>query len=191
MKKTLLILAVLLAAVSCGNKNKKKSQTDPVQLAVIQALLAEDPKLETVLFDSFEKDDSSTFADEILRRRKTFALRERQNELLYNQYTRENKPKTAQKHFEDLQKDRKVSRGLDSISTALGNRINDIAFYDYVFTGRGIGEGYTVVFNYVYASVTPDGRVLSIRRKKSDLYKTTGKAVPGYEALIKGVPDAE
>ena len=35
MKKTLLILAVLLAAVSCGNKNKKKSQTDPVQLAVV------------------------------------------------------------------------------------------------------------------------------------------------------------
>ena len=190
MKKTLLLLAALLLVASCGSKNKQ-SNVDPVQQAVIQALLAEDEKLESVLFDSFEKVDSSTFADELLRRKKTFALRARQDELLYNQYLKEGKPKNAQLRSESLRKDKEVSRGLDSLGASLGSRINDIAFYDYVFTGRGIGEGYTVVFNYVHASVTPDCRVLAIRRKKTDLHKTTGKAIPGYEALIKGIPEEE
>ncbi len=187
MKKFLLLLAVAFAAVSCGGK--KAPEANPVRDAVVAALLESDPQLRDVAVETFAKVDSSTFAEELARRVSTFEMRRQQDERLYGQYARSGKPKNAQLRYDSLQKDKLVLAGLDSLGKALGARLDDVAFYEYVFTGRGTGENYTVIFDEVYAAVTPDLRVLSVSKKKADLRKTTGRAVPGYEALIKRVPD--
>ena len=187
MKKTLLLLAVLFAAVSCGGK--KAPEADPVRDAIAASLMESDPQLSDVRFESLSKIDSSTFAEELERRISTFEMRRQQDERLYGNYARSGKPKNAQLRYDSLQKDKLVLAGLDSLGKALGARLNDVAFYEYVFTGRGTGENYTVLYEEVYAAVTPDLRVLAVSKKKGDLLKTTGRAVPGYEALIKRVPE--
>lgn len=189
MKKILLLAAVLCAAAACGGR--KAPEADPVRDAIVASLLESDPQLREVRFETLSKVDSSTVSEELARRVSTFEIRRDQDERLYSQYARSGKPKNAQLRYDSLQKDKLVLAGLDSLGEALGARLGEVAFYEYVFTGRGTGENYTVIFDEVYAAVTPDLRVLAVSKKKADLRKTTGRAVPGYEALLRRVPDIE
>lgn len=183
MKKILTILSVSLLLVSCGNGAKKSG---PVQTALRQFILEKYPEFEKVTFETIEKVDSCTFDQELLRREKLFALRMKQDEGLYKKFVIEGKQKNARIRYDNLLQDIRIKNGIDSIRIDMGEAVNDVAFNIYQFTATAEGSDKTTYFQAVLAAVTPDYKVINLAPKRNELFKATGRVIPGYRQLLKG-----
>lgn len=183
MKKILFVLSLSLTIISCGNKAGKE---DPVQAALREFLVEKYPEFEKISFDAVEAVDSSSFDDELLRREKLFSLRMKQDDALYKKFVQEGKQKNAQLRYDNLVQDIRITNGLDSIRAVMGNNVNDVAFIIYKFSGSAEGGNKTTYFKETLAAVTPDYKVINIAPKQNELFKATGRVIPGYRQLLKG-----
>ena len=59
-----------------------------------------------------------------------------------------------------------------------------VAYYDYSFTYGGKIGNQKVPAKQAFATVTPDGRVLTYSADRRDLHKATGLVLPGYQELL-------
>lgn len=188
MKKVLIIVAAAFTFFSCGSQK----EFTPLQKAVLQRVeeLTGEP-LKKVEMSEMVLIDSSSFSDEFERRRGTFELKATQLQKLVDKYTAERKFKNASIQRESLGKTQGILASLDSIRNAMGSTVEEIAFYDYKFCVKAECENSVVDFKEAYASITPDGEILSFTTKERDIHKSTGTVIPGYSEILHGEDDLD
>ena len=180
------ILSVLAIAgsilVSCTQKAGSPEQE------AVRAKVAENAGTtpENVEFYSFEQIDSVKLKDEIARRRSALGLRLKVNSEKYIEYNSRGLMKNAARKLAEADADARRLKALDSIEIAHKSQSDSIIARDFVFTGQMRPEGGKwTQMGQMYATVTPSLRVLAVSAGRADLHKSTGHAIPGYDALFK------
>ena len=175
---TIVLILSLLCVLSAGCKE----EPDPLQDALGAYILR--GREGTFRLYSIEKIDSTSFRTEFERRQNVFDLKLQEETRLYNNYVLQRKPKNAARHWDAMQRTREVMKGLDSLRIVMEGRMDEIAYYDYVFSGRAeIGTRYTE-FQDAYASISPSLEVISLTLERKDLHKAGGRAIPGYLQML-------
>lgn len=180
MKRIIILVAAVSLLFSCsGGKN------DPAKDAVARGI-AESIKNAgggdvSMYFSNFELIDSTTVGTELLNRKATFELKKKQLIKYYSQYVNDGKSSSATAKKDQLLDCEKYLTKIDSLYEALGDKVNDIAYYDYKFSGKA-GN---IAFDEGYACLTPDYEVLTIKQGSKDgLHKGVGAVVPGYKEIL-------
>ena len=185
MKKFALFAALLPLLASCGS-----GTPDPVHEAIkgeIMGNMAQE--FSSVSIHSVEKIDSTTFRQELDRRKKAFTTKRDADSDFLLKYMTEGKKRNASLKSESYKRDLVILQGLDSLEAAHAAILDDIAYYDYRFSAEAKGEGLKMQFRDAYISITPDGRVISMTAERRDLHKSAGRVIPGYLELVKGSDD--
>lgn len=185
MKKYIALFAAALLMASCSDK-----APDPVEEAIVREIMSMDEAFTKVLVKSgIVKVDSTTFRTELQRRKDAFDHKIKVESDLIVKYSAQNKRNNAERKRKALIRDYEIVRGLDSLENVLGARLDDVAYYEYVFTAEASNEEKRMTFKDAYAAVTPDGRPLGVASSSKDLHKRMGIAIPGYLEVLHG--DAE
>ena len=175
MQRFLIIILTAVMAVSCN-----RATPDPVEAAIEAAAMKDAGGDYKFRITSLEKIDSTTFRTEVGRRKELFALKQKAEEQLYLKYYNEYKKQNAENHRQAMEKAKANLEYMDYLERDLATRLDDIAYYDYVFSGYSETEEGRMNYNNVYVALTPDGEVLSMTANQRDLHKGTGRVIPGY-----------
>ena len=182
MKTIARFLLLCVIAAGCAEKAPDPLQ-EPLGAYILQGQEG------TFRLYRIEKVDSTTFRTEFERRQNVFDLKLQAETRLYNDYVRQNKPKNAARHWDAIQRTREVMNGLDSLKAVLDGRLDEVAYYDYVFSGRvDLGSRYAE-YPEAYASITPAREVITVTTERKDLHKAGGRAIPGYLQMLKDTPE--
>lgn len=179
--KTFVLAVSSFVLFSCSSPAELTAE----QLALKDKFAAQLGEISSLEFSSFEKIDSTTVAEEITMREKTFLIKLEQDKKFYEKYRNtRNSAKAAEKQAA-MDRDLVLMRKLSEIRTALGDAVDGIAYYDYKFSAKGRADGEPFEAEGWYACITPDGRVLSLVKDQKDLHKGTGVAIPGYSEIFE------
>ena len=182
MKKSILVSALLPLLLSCGG-----GTYDPVHEAIKGEIMGNmSQEFTDVTINNVEKVDSTTFRQELDRRKKAFILKRDADSELLLKYMAEGKRRNATIKSDSYRQDLAILQGLDSLETANAAILDDIAYYDYRFSAEAKGQGLKMQFRDAYISITPDGRVIGMTAERRDLHKGAGRVIPGYLDLVKG-----
>ena len=175
-----ILLLSLLVILAAGCKDKESS---PIQEALSAYILQGQEG--TFELYRIEKIDSTSFRTEFERRQNVLDLKLREETRFYENYLLERKPKNAARQREAMERARASLKGLDSLRTTLEGRLDEIAYYDYVFSGRAEIANQATDFAGTYASITPELEVIALSAAQKDLHKSGGRAIPGYVQLFE------
>ena len=181
MRHTYLIwIAAALLLAACQPR-----PVDPVEQAIRDKVTeAMNGDVTRMNIYNIQRIDSTTWREELARRRHVFELRYKQNEEYYWQYRSQGLPKNAAIKRDEMEKDRRVMDGLDAIEKELADSLDCVAYYDYSFSVYASGRETSLQQDPAYATITPYGEVFSMSEDKRDLHKTTGHLLPGYVDLV-------
>ena len=183
------IAKVLILSLLCIFASGCKEEPDPLQ-DTLGAYILQGQEGSFRLY-RIEKIDSTSFRTEFERRQNVFDLKLQEETRLYESYILQNKPKNAARHWDAMQRTHEVMKGLDSLRTTLEDRMDEIAYYDYVFSGQAVtGNRYTE-YQDAYASITPSLEVITLTANRKDLHKAGGRAIPGYLQMLGKTPEEE
>ena len=187
MKNTArILLLTLLCTLACGCAKKAPNPLeDALGAHILQG------REGTFRLYKIEKIDSTTFRTEFEHRQNVFQLKLQKESELYEEYSLQRKPKNAARHWEAIQRTYEVMKGLDSLESAMNGRMDEIAYYDYVFSGRAETDEAITEFQDTYVSLTPSLEVVSMTAKQKDLHKAGGRAIPGYLEMLGGTSEEE
>ncbi len=176
---TRLLILPLLCILLPGCKGKAP---DPLQEA-LEAYILQGEEGSFQLY-RIEKIDSTTFRTEFERRQKVYERKLQQETKLYQEYLSQNKPKNAKRHSDAIVRTCEIMNGLDSLKAGMEERLDEIAYYDYVFSGKAVSESQNSEFPNAYVSITPAFEIITLTEDRKDLHKTGGRAIPGYLQLL-------
>ena len=179
--KALLLPLLCLFAGGCAKS------PDPVREALGAYILQ--GREGTFRLYEIRKIDSTTFRTEFERRQNVFELKLQQETKLHESYFLQNKPKNAERHWDAIQRTREIMKGLDSLRAVMADRMDEIAYYDYVFSGRADTGAEATEFRDAYVSMTPAYEVVCLSADRRDLHKAGGRAIPGYLQMLDGTPE--
>ena len=186
MKRMLLCLLAVLALVSCGKK-----PADPVADAIAAEMMKEVDQPYTLQITDLKLLDSTDFATEFSRRIGIYNTRLDQNTARLEKYMKQGMKKNASLMFEALQKDTKIYNELIAMKEMMGDDTLKVAYYDYSYTYSGKVGDTRIPAKQAFATVTPDGRVLTFAADRSDIHKATGLVIPGYKELLDSFKEEE
>ena len=176
MKSIAKVLLLCVLAVGCAKTPDPLQEALGAYILQGQAGSFELYRIETI--------DSTTFRTEFERRQNVLHRKMEEESMLYGSYTMQRMPKNAARHLEAIQRTEVIMKGLDSLRTVLEDRMDEIAYYDYVFSAQSvIGEETTNYLN-AYASMTPALEVIALTSDRRDLHKSGGRAIPGYLQML-------
>ncbi len=165
---------------SCAQKGPQSPVEAALEAAAIEKL-GEPGKFE--LF-SLEKVDSSTFRDEFEKRTYVFNLRIEKNEEMMLNYQSQGKPRNAAAKREAVEKDRAILQRLEAKRQEMADRLDEIAFYDYRFSGCASAKGKVLNFKDAYFTITPANGILTMSTDKDKVHRATGMVIPGYYEIL-------
>ena len=185
MKNTAKLLLLLgLLAAGCAKK-----APDPVEESLAAYILR--GREGSFRLYSLEKIDSTTFRTEFEHRQNVFDLKLQEETRLFENYYFQNKKKNADRHWEAMERTREAIKGLDSLRSALAGRMDEIAYYDYVFSGRAETADAATEFKDTYVCMTPELEIIAMTTERRDLHKAGGRAIPGYRQMLGDTPEEE
>ena len=167
----------------------KEQAPDPLQEA-LEAYILQGEAGSFQLY-RIEKIDSTTFRTEFERRHKVYELKLDQETKFYQEYLSQNKPKNAKVHSDAILRTCEIMNGLDSLQASMEGRLDEIAYYDYVFSAKASSESRYSEFTNAYASITPAFEVITLTEDRRDLHKAGGRAIPGYLQMLGQDADEE
>jgi len=186
MKKIYLLALAVAAVAACTPK-----QMDPLSEAIVEAMTRDIEQDCKIKVSDLQRIDSTDFAEEFRRRIGIYDIRIDQNTARLEKYIREGKKNNATRMFEDLQRDTKIFNELNAMKEMMGDDTLKTAYYDYSFTyGGKVGDS-RVPSKKAYATITPDGRVLTYGADLKDIHKASGLAIPGYKELLDSFKTGE
>lgn len=174
--KTAILAAALLLAAGCS----QKPAPDPFREAVSAKIVESMGRDMKVSFYSFEKVDSTTYGTELEHRKTAFNKKLGIDRERYEQFLMERKPKNTQKKKEDMETDLRFLEGLDRIGEEIADRLDEVAYYDFHFSGKAKSPEGDVEFEDWWASISPEGEVLCMLKGKKGLHNALGRVLPGY-----------
>ena len=183
MKSIAKVLLLCVLAAGCAKT------PDPLQEALGAYILQGQEG--TFRLYGIEKIDSTTFRTEFEHRQNVFELKLQQETKLHESYYWQNKPKNAERHWEAILRTREVMKGLDSLRAVMADRMDEIAYYDYVFSGRAETADAITEFKDAYVAMTPALEVVSMTAERKDLHKAGGRAIPGYLQMLGDTPEED
>ena len=186
MKRILLMAWAVLAVCSCTQKTP-----DPVAEALVTAMTKDIQEPCSIQISNLQVLDSTTFATEFQRRIGIYELRLDQNSARFEKYVREGKKKNATKMFQEMQRDTKIFNELNVLKELMGPDTLNTAYYDYSYTYSGKVGNQKLPARQAFATVTPDGRVLTFAGDRKDIHKATGLVIPGYQELLDSFKEGE
>ena len=186
MKRILLLAGILSAVAACSPKTP-----DPVAEAIVAEMTKDIDQPCKIVVDNLQLLDSTTYATEFQRRISIYEIRLDQNQARFEKYVREGKRNNATKMFQEMQRDTKIYNELNLLKELMGDDTLKTAYYDYSYVYRGKVGDQKIPSKQAYATVTPDGRVLTFAADRKDIHKATGLAIPGYRELLDSFKDAE
>ena len=186
MKKLYLFAWIALAVCACTPK-----AADPIADAIVAEMMKDIDQPYKITVDRLQKLDSTTFATEFQRRISIYDIRLDQNTARMEKYIREGKPKNATKVFQALQRDTKIFNELNAMKEMMGDDTLKTAYYDYSYTYSGKVGDQRIAPKQAFATVTPDGRVLTFASDRKDIHKASGLAIPGYKELLDSFKEEE
>lgn len=182
--KRILVISILLAGFcSCG----APKQEDPVHEAIKAQVAAQLGELRSFSWESFEQVESTTFGNEIERRRTTIETRRKQNLKLAAGYKASGKANNAAKKESEAAKDAIVLEGIAAIESRLAaaDSLDVTELVVYRFSAKAkTADGASSEIKDMYVAMTPDNKVFSMDYTKGNMYRTSGKLLPGYSALL-------
>ena len=182
--------AAALAFLAAGCSGSKID--DPVGDVIADGLMKDINEPYEFVFKQLEKIDSTTFATEFARRIDVYGIQVDQNIDRFEKYVREGKKKNAMKVSQELKRGQKILGELEAMRQMMGDDTLNIAYYDYRFSGEArLSGGRKKVFEEGYATVTPQGVLLTLAGSPSDLHKATGLVIPGYKELLESFKEEE
>ena len=110
---------------------------------------------------------------------------------LYQDYSFQNKPKNAARHWEAMQRTKEAMQGLEGLKAGMEGRLDEIAYYDYVFSAKASSDSQYSEFQSAYVSITPAYEIITLTEDRKDLHKAGGRAIPGYLQLLGQDADEE
>jgi len=182
MKKLIIALLAMLVLNSCG-----EPELSPVQLAIKDKVSGQLGEVKSIFFKEIALVDSSTFADEIARRRKAIEIRHKQNLKLANDYESKGKPTNARIKREAAAKDQKVLDGIKAIEERLAanDSLGKTELYRYKFSAIAkMADGSSSDINDMYIAITPENEIIGMDYKKDGVFKAGGSLIPGYKDLF-------
>ena len=180
MKRIIVLACVVLALGACT----QKKEMDPVSQAIVAEMMKDIDQPYDIQITDLKVLDSTTFAVEFERRIGIYDTRLNQNSARMEKYMREGKKKNATLMFEALQKDTKIFNELNVLKEMMGEDTLKTAYYDYSYTYSGKVGDTRIPAKQAFATVTPDGRVLTFAADRKDIHKATGLVIPGYKELL-------
>ena len=172
------LIPALLCLLACGCKQEANPLQDALGAYILQGQEG------TFHLSKIEKIDSTTFRTEFERRQNVFDLKLSQETKLFDNYVAQRKPKNAERHRAAILRTREVIAGLDSLKATMEGRLDEIAYYDYVFTGRAETKTTITELSNAYVSLTPGLEVITMSNDRKDLHKAGGRAIPGYLQML-------
>lgn len=172
------LIPVLFCALACGCKQ----EADPLQEALGAYILQGQEG--SFRLTRIEKIDSTTFRTEFERRQNVFERKLSQETKLFDNYVAQRKPKNAERHRAAIVRTREVMASLDSLKATMEGRLDEVAYYDYVFTGRAETKTTITELSNAYVSITPEFEVITLSNDRKDLHKAGGRAIPGYLEML-------
>ena len=172
------LIPALLCILACGCKQEANPLQDALGAYILQGQEG------TFHLTKIEKIDSTTFRTEFERRQNVFDLKLSQETKLFDNYVAQRKPKNAERHRAAILRTREVIAGLDSLKATMEGRLDEIAYYDYVFTGRAETKTTITELTNTYVSLTPGLEVITMSNDRKDLHKAGGRAIPGYLQML-------
>lgn len=160
----------------------REQAPDPLQEA-LEAYILQGEEGSFQLY-RIEKIDSTTFRTEFERRQKVYELKLEQETRLYQEYLSQNKPKNAKRHSDAILRTCEIMNGLDSLKAGMEERLDEIAYYDYAFSGKAVSDSQYSEFPNTYVSITPTFEVITLTEDRKDLHKAGGRAIPGYLQML-------
>ena len=177
LAKVLILPLLCLLAFGC-----RQQEPDPLQEA-LGAYILQGREGSFQLY-RIEKIDSTTFRTEFEHREHVFQRKMEEESVLYGSYTMQRMPKNAARHLEAIQRTEVIMKGLDSLRTAMEGRMDEIAYYDYIFSGQSVIGDEIINYQDAYASMTPALEVIALTSDRRDLHKSGGRAIPGYLQML-------
>ena len=175
--------ALLLCVLAAGCAKTP----DPLEAALSAHILR--GREGTFRLYGIEKVDSMTFRTEFGHRQDVFERKLREETRLYEDYSLQRKPKNAAVHREAMERTRVAMKGLDSLRTVMEARMDEVAYYEYRFSGRAETGSEAVEFKDTYVSMTPSLEILTMSADRADLHKVGGRAIPGYLEMLGDTPE--
>ena len=181
MKRAVISAFILLSLAACGPK-----QSDPVKDAIRGKVEEQLGELKSLSFTNLELVESSTFGEEIARRRSTIELRRKQNIKLAEGYQANGKVLNANAKLEAALKDEAVLKGIEAIEKRLADHdslgVKELDIYKFSAVARTT-EGSTDIKD-MFIAITPANEIVAMDYKKEKLLKSSGSLIPGYKALF-------
>lgn len=176
------LIALVCTLASCGKK-----QEDPVKAAISNKISEQTGETSNIYFRSLALVDSTTFGEEIARRRTTLEIRRKQNLKLAGQYEAAGKVKNEAAKRSDAANDLKRLEGLSAIESRLAanDSLDVVEAYIYKFSGSARTYKGTVSFTDMFVSITPQHEVVGMDYKKEGALKSAGRLIPGYSTLFE------
>ena len=176
------LIALVCTLASCGKK-----QEDPVKAAISNKISEQIGETSNIYFSSLALVDSTTFGEEIARRRNTLEIRRKQNLKLAGQYEAAGKVKNEAAKRADAANDLRHLEGLSAIESRLAanDSLDVVEAYIYKFSGSARTYKGTVNFTDMFVSITPQHEVVGMDYKKEGALKSAGRLIPGYSALFE------
>ena len=181
-----MIVAAIAVVTSCNS-----TAPDPVAQAIEAAAMKDAAGDYKFRITSLEKIDSTTFRTEIARRKDLFVLKQQAEDLLFQKYYKEGKRQNSENHRQAMEKAKMNLQFVESLEERLAGRLDETAYYDYVFSGYSETSEGRMNYDNVYVAITPGGEVLSMTANQRDLHKGTGRVIPGYLEGISSESDGE
>ena len=179
MKKTVLFALLACVLTACAQK-----PVDPVVEAIVEAMMKDIDQPYDIQVTNLQRLDSTTFATEFQRRISIYDIRLDQNTARLERFIRDGMKKNATVTFEALQRDTKIYNELNALKEMMGDDTLKTAYYDYAYTYSGKVGNQRIPSKNAFATVTPDGRVLTFASDRKDIHKATGLVIPGYRELL-------
>ena len=180
------ITAACAAALCIFSCSAPKEPADALETALTAAIGAKVGEGAKVTISEFARIDSVTFAQELATRRKSFEVKQSQEEKYVAKYKAERMEANTKKHQDALARTKTILAGFDGLEASIDGIKDDIAYYKIAFTGKAVLDGVTTPLEGYYAVITPAGEVKAIQGTEKGLTKAMGHIIPGYTELIKG-----
>lgn len=173
--------AAAMAVLCCCSPEKAKDPALEALETRIGELVGEEAEISVFLF---EKVDSTTFAEELSHRKDAFEYKLKQDEKFLLTYVSKRQNARIEEKTKSIRNDYRIMEGLDSIAVRIAPYEDDIAYYDYHFSGKAVSASGITEFKDYYACITPSNVVLCIEPTSKGLHKTLGRVLPGYSDLF-------
>lgn len=177
------MLLLCLLAASCGSREREYG---PVEKVIVDAIVERYPDCLDVEFSSLVKVDSTTYGQEIQRRRDLFEYKLKADGKLRERFRAARMRTNMRRKDGDMANDTRILAGIDSLEAALAPVLGDIAYYDYRWSAVAHLKDSDVTCTDMYANVSPDLTFCRLVVKAGEVHKGMGRIIPGYMELLRG-----